>query len=1192
MFKKLALSLLAFVFVGHNVAEAVPVHKRRSRVIQASATATPTATPTPTASPTPAFINLFGFENQGASNDGECQGSAGTFSVTSSFKRSGTAGFRSNPTTTATGHCQTGFQGSTGRGTTFSVTKLCFTTYFCAKTLPSSGDEEFLSIRRSGGEAFTMRASNTGAINVYDDGGAGSGTNLLTTLTNTISAHTCDGATQADFTQIEACVNQSTTGAYEIKINGAVDKSGTGNFGSAAFEGFTIGKRTNRNGNTVDFIYDDIQTDSAWYPGAIQCLWMAPNAAGSTNQWQAASCTNGCTYTETTQIPKDDDTTYLKSTGSAGDVVSLNLQDTGTVGISGAIKGIKAACALREDTSVTSAQFCGVNSAGTTSDNSSGFNGSTTYAWIFKPMDKDPATSTFFTTSGLDALQVRAREGNAVASRDTSMGVTVCFNSGGAPTATPTNTPTPTATPTATVTPTATSTPTPDQSGQSASPLEDTTSFLRNPDIGFQSNQQTETDTNNAGNNPDGYPLSVANYRACWKDIESSQGSYNFTTYTDFLARAQADLQTVNLRMYETDPGDLCGAPTYQRTGTNFSGWLATSDDGGSTQMNYACWNDSDNRTAYQSVVSAYATAIAPYPAVGVVDQSYWGSYNEVNSADTHYVSGSATGVAPIPGVGSNLPTPLPTPKAQLIPIQPTIFPNTLGVTFPDDSASFTLGVNSGLGVRADGWGYRNVVTNPAQTPGSCTSGSVQMNTLYKNTFAGNYSSCVGVGTPTPTPGASYPNVWQTKPLILEPFGTFSNWASQSYPYNASFNWALDNHASQINCKGQFNPTSSWDSAFQNLQRKLGYRHYISNISHQSTATNGVPFNISTTWVNHGVAPSYLGHKILFRFSLVGGTDIYKVATSTTANWQPNASTPVSSAIILPDWLNPGTYRVAVGLGDATTLIPKQFLAVQSVLPPPDLWYDFGTQIAVSNASPTTNPTTDYACGFASASSQYLSRADSNPMSFNGTSMGGAARVYLASKSGNMVVVAKGNHASSSQEFAVWYDSSADRFKFTVSNGSTVYTATANTFGAPSINTWYNLLWTFNNSTKQLRLKVNNGTADTATATGSIQNTSSELRVGASGTGAAGTFWNGRLDKIRLWKKLLSSDEETEIYGEYVAGDGTRLQDLSQETKRGNYVSLECDEASGNRADSFQVWNTFTDNNGVTQADAGVTQLD
>lgn len=737
-------------------------------------------------------------------------------------------------------------------------------------------------------------------------------------------------------------------------------------------------------------------------------------------------------------------------------------------------------------------------------------------------------------------------------------------------------------TPTATPTGTATATPT----GVSIAFTPDTTTVLRNHGVGLQSNLITETETYATATPAQNYPIPNVLYRFNWIDAEPTQGTRDFSSLTNFAYRARADNQLLNWRMYLHDPGSGIGEPSWVRTGSGLSGWQGNHDDGCSSTCAYSDWDDADNITAYTSTVQAMATAMANYPGPQVIDNG-WGEYNENNHSGSHYTNGSATGIAPTPigGAGNEIPTPLPTPKANFIQIFPTAFPNVPMVSFPDDQLTFDSAAARGHGFRADGWSYRNVVGNPTATPGACSSGGVQMCTLYRRTFAGNYDTLVPSGQATPTPIAaptiSQPNLWRTKTGILETWSVMSTWNSSSWPFAATLKWASDNHVSQLNTKNQFSPTY-FEPNFGNLMKVIGYRHWLKTVMAPASVATNVAFTVNTTWQNDGVAPQTLGHKVLFKFCKQGGTgiypDCYKMSTGTDALWLPGANTPIASSVTLPTWVGTGTYDLYVGLGrdNGAWLIPEERLAITSPAYT-DGWY-LTTSLSVTNGSPTTAPTTDYAGGFASASSQYLSVADSTALSFNGTNFQIGARVYMTSKSAIMVAVSKGQAASVAQEFAIWYDQSSDRLKFTVANGSTIYTATATNLGAPLVNTWYWVVGSFNNTTKAVSITVDNGTANTTTATGNVPNSSNQLRIGAD---PVGKYWNGRIDKVYGWKLIPSSSDNTAIYN---SSKVLKVEDMTEQQRKGLYIALQNDEATGaTRVDSWQA-TRYTDNNSVTQA--------
>lgn len=742
----------------------------------------------------------------------------------------------------------------------------------------------------------------------------------------------------------------------------------------------------------------------------------------------------------------------------------------------------------------------------------------------------------------------------------------------------------PTATNTPTVTPTVTPSVTPTPMAAVFTP--DTTTIFRNHGVGLQSNLLTETETYATATPAQGYPIPNALYRFNWIDAEGTQGSRDFSSLTNFAYKARADNQLLNWRMYLHDPGDGIGEPTWVRTGSGLSGWQGSHDDGCATTCAYSNWNDTDNIAAYTLTVQAMATAMANYPGPQVIDNG-WGEYNENNFSGSHYTNGSVTGIGPTPvgGAGNEIPTPLPTPKAAFIQIFPTAFPNVPMVSFSDDQVTFDDAAARGHGFRGDGLAYRNVVGNPVATPGACGAAGVQMCTLYRRTFAANYDTLVVSGAATPTPIAaptiSYPNLYQSKIGIMEIWSSLSTWVSSSWPYVATLKWVSDNHLSMLNTKNTFT-IASMEPYFANLMKLIGYRNWVKSVSNPASVTANVAFNVTSTWQNDGVAPQVLGHKVLLKFCKQGGTgiypDCYKVSSGTEALWLTGVSTPVVTSVTLPTWVVAGTYSLYVGLGrdNGTWLIPEERLAVTSPAYT-DGWY-LASSIIVANSSATAAPTTDYAAGFSSASSQYLSTADSTPLSFNSTSFQIGVRVYLTSLAADKVFIAKGSNTGTTQEFSVYYSQADNRLKCSVSNGTTRYSVLANNLGAPLANTWYWVACSFNNSSKVVTLKVDNGTSDTTTATGNIPNSTNELRIGVD---TSSHYMDGRIDKVYVWKLIPSTSDMTAIYNGSAV---LKVEDMTEQQRKGLFVAMQNDDAAGaTRVDSWQM-TRFTDHGTCSQA--------
>lgn len=171
------------------------------------------------------------------------------------------------------------------------------------------------------------------------------------------------------------------------------------------------------------------------------------------------------------------------------------------------------------------------------------------------------------------------------------------------------------------------------------------------------------------------------------------------------------------------------------------------------------------------------------------------------------------------------------------------------------------------------------------------------------------------------------------------------------------------------------------------------------------------------------------------------------------------------------------------------------------------------------------------------ASSQYLWRQSSGLQpAASDFSIG--VWVYLDSKGADRAIMSQwDNTLGSDQAWRLWYSGGADRFTFTISNGTTSWNLDADALGSPSIGTWYFISASFNRATFEMRISVNDGTVNTTSAAGYPVPTTEEFRIGAIGNStSAMNYWDGRIDNAGLWfDHILTAAEITSLYN---AGSG------------------------------------------------------
>lgn len=341
----------------------------------------------------------------------------GTVSTQTSTVRSGVrSALRCNPTTTAVGYATLGIPAAIGTITDIGENTAYLCVYFRYATKPSSNYEEFIVVEGASGTTVKMilALNSSGNIAVYDKDIA-----LVATGSTALSANT--------WYRIEVKAGNGTSAAYEVRIDGTTELSGNCNQLASAINAFTVGKRTNRNGNTVDFFYSEAVIDNADFPGAIKIVQLVPRANGSTMEW--TSGTGASNYTQVDECPADV-ADYVMSPATANKLALFVFDSTSTAGIVGTINAV-ALCVngIRENTTVTSSDKIRMKSGATNADTTAA-NINTTDNGRILLRTTDPNTGSAWTSSAVDALEGGAIEANAVSIRMAQVFIAVEYTPG------------------------------------------------------------------------------------------------------------------------------------------------------------------------------------------------------------------------------------------------------------------------------------------------------------------------------------------------------------------------------------------------------------------------------------------------------------------------------------------------------------------------------------------------------------------------------------------------------------------------------------------------------------------------------------------------------------------------------------------------------------------------------------------
>jgi hypothetical protein len=343
-----------------------------------------------------AIKNFTGYET---GTNAECQGqTSGTFSIQATTKHTGGYALRVNPTTTANGYCMLPGIGATGALAT-STGKLYARGWIYPHTVPAANDDEILYVRTgSGHNIFFIRMDSGRHLCAYDYG-AGTPTQLACGTT----ALTLDAWAQIGFSFTPGA-NQ----AWEVNIAGAAEISGsTDDFDLAgsSWYGVTLGKGTDRNGNSLDIYYDDWYiADTAYATNDAASRAVLLTVTGNGNYTQFNSGTNGSDYQEVDDPAGALETATYVQAAAGGELASYALQNTATVSITtGTIRAAKVMTYVQDVTAGASYQQ--FTRTGTTDSYVTAADPGASWVWRFQIWPTIPGTSNAWTTAAIDGME-------------------------------------------------------------------------------------------------------------------------------------------------------------------------------------------------------------------------------------------------------------------------------------------------------------------------------------------------------------------------------------------------------------------------------------------------------------------------------------------------------------------------------------------------------------------------------------------------------------------------------------------------------------------------------------------------------------------------------------------------------------------------------------------------------------------
>lgn len=173
------------------------------------------------------------------------------------------------------------------------------------------------------------------------------------------------------------------------------------------------------------------------------------------------------------------------------------------------------------------------------------------------------------------------------------------------------------------------------------------------------------------------------------------------------------------------------------------------------------------------------------------------------------------------------------------------------------------------------------------------------------------------------------------------------------------------------------------------------------------------------------------------------------------------------------------------------------------------------------------------AASFANASNEYLSHTDNTDLSLGDIDWTIAGWVNLATKSAIRRIFCKGN-VSGQFAYNIDYFSTSDRFRFENSGdggfGASFSSVLANNLGSPSTSTWYYIVCWHDSVGNTINIQVNNGTANSTAHSSGTFDDSQTFGIGGNDAMLIGERFDGQIDEVGFWKRVLTADERTSLY--------------------------------------------------------------
>lgn len=276
--------------------------------------------------PSATYLYFTGFESVDADSlpiDPAVTGPLGSAQIQNAVRRVGDHSLQINPVGTETGALYiTGFAADGTAGLALNEDTIYVRFYARFSQLPASDSEEIASSV----DKLHVRIASDGHLKLY----GADGTTLLGTSTTAVVASPA-------WRRIEFKCGKGTNAAYELKLDGSVEITGTGNVADIQNDNIALGKATDRGGQGYNIYIDSVCIRNDDYPGVGGTIRLRPTGDVSAGSWVGSSA--GSLYQFVDDVPFNS-ADYISTDSATQTEYVAALQDSASAGVGGDVNAV------------------------------------------------------------------------------------------------------------------------------------------------------------------------------------------------------------------------------------------------------------------------------------------------------------------------------------------------------------------------------------------------------------------------------------------------------------------------------------------------------------------------------------------------------------------------------------------------------------------------------------------------------------------------------------------------------------------------------------------------------------------------------------------------------------------------------------------------------------------------------------